>query len=306
MARLLSARRSWPTISLLVFVIGISSAVAGDKPDFTYRTNTSEVRLTFSALDQNDHGVATLQASDFAVVDKGFIVRDFQSFTRSDVTKLEIVIAIDLSESVSPRFRKELSDTLTLLAQTSVMPEENISLLEFQNSKPTILCAGNCRKSPDLETLSSATALGMTPLYDTIVFASDFLAKRGDIQTHRILILFSDGQDTFSRHTLRDAMDAALASDVQIDCIDIGATTNPGSKTMRTVAAASGGAYFSGQQAAQASLNKILEGFRASYTVSYRLPTRAQGFHSIQIFPTHNMNLQFRSRSGYYYPENIR
>ncbi len=291
---------------LLLFVVGISSAIAGDKPDFTYRTNASEVRLTFSALDQNDHGVATLQASDFAVVDKGFIVRDFQSFTRSDVTKLEIVIAIDLSESVSPRLRKELSDTLGLLDQASIMPEESLSLLAFRNSTPTMFCAGDCRQSHAVEGLPASQALGMTPLYDTIVFASDFLAKRGDPQTHRILILFSDGQDTFSRHTLRDAMDAALASDIQIHCIDLGGNFNPGSRTIRTIAAASGGAYFSGQQAAQTSLNKILEGFRASYTVSYQLPTHAQGFHSIQIFPTHNMHLQFRSRSGYYYPENIR
>ena len=71
--------------------------MGGDRPEFTYRTNTTEVRLNFSAMDQNNHGVATLQANDFAVVDKDVIVRNFQSFTRSDWTKLEIAILVDTS-----------------------------------------------------------------------------------------------------------------------------------------------------------------------------------------------------------------
>src|SRR5689334_4875085 len=147
MAIPLPARRIWPTFLLTLFLVGTSPAVSGDQPDLTYRTGTSEVRLTFSATDQNDHGVATLQANDFAVVDTGFIVRDFQSFTRSDYSKLEIAILIDSSESMSAHVRKEIADTLQLLAQTSGVPEENISLVSFRNSKPVELCSGNCRSS---------------------------------------------------------------------------------------------------------------------------------------------------------------
>src|SRR5579871_3883183 len=147
MAIPLSARSIWPTLLLTMFLAGTAPAVSGDQPDLTYRTGTSEVRLTFSAADQNGHGVATLQASDFAVVDTGFIVRDFHSFTRSDYSKLEIAILIDSSESVSPHVRKEIADTVELLAQTSGVPEENISLLSFQDAKPALLCSENCRAS---------------------------------------------------------------------------------------------------------------------------------------------------------------
>ena len=108
MAIPLPSRRTWPTLFLIMILVGTSPAAPGDQPGLTYRTGTSEVRLTFSATDQNDHGVATLQANDFAVVDTGFIVRDFQSFTRSDYSKLEIAILIDSSESMSAHVRKEL------------------------------------------------------------------------------------------------------------------------------------------------------------------------------------------------------
>jgi len=141
-----------------------SPAVSGDQPDPTYRTGTSEVRLTFSATDQNDHGVATLQANDFAVVDTGFIVRDFQSFTRSDYSKLEIAILIDSSESMSAHVRKEIADTLGLLALTSGVPEENISLISFSNGKPVELCSGDCRTSQIEEALPATKGGGLTPL----------------------------------------------------------------------------------------------------------------------------------------------
>src|SRR5437660_446809 len=123
MAIPVSGRRPWPLLALLVFCAGISPATAGDPAEYTYRTSVTEVRLSFSALDQNNHGVATLQASDFAVVDKDVIVRNFQSFTRSDWTKLEIAILVDASESVAPHFRQEMAGILELASQTTGVPD---------------------------------------------------------------------------------------------------------------------------------------------------------------------------------------
>jgi hypothetical protein len=40
-------------------------------------------------------------------------------------------------------------------------------------------------------------------------------------------------------------------------------------------------------------------------SVSYRLPSRAAGFHTVRILPTHNLDLKFRSRSGYYDPNRV-
>src|SRR5215831_578531 len=168
MAIPIPARRIWPTCLLILFLAGTSPGVSGDQPGLTYRTGAREVRLTFSATDQNDHGVATLQANDFAVVDTGFIVRSFQSFTRSDYSKLEIAILIDSSESMSTHVRKEIADTLQLLAQSSGVPEENISLVSFRDSKPVELCSGNCRSSQIEEALPATKGVALTPLYDSI------------------------------------------------------------------------------------------------------------------------------------------
>ena len=292
---------------LVLILTGASLGASGDSPGFTYRANVSEVRLSFSAADQNDHGVATLQPNDFAIVDKGYIVRDYQSFSRSDWTKLDLAILIDTSESVTPRFREEITETLELLSQTAGIPDENLSLFSFHGLEPAVVCAGNCRASHAADQLSAARAGGLTPLFDTVAFASEFLARRSEMHAEKALILFSDGQDTISRNSLVDAINTAQADEVQIYCIDLGKTgSGQGAGILYKLSSATGGRYFAARDGAARALNTILEGFRATYTVSYRLPDRDSGFHTIQILPTHNRNLQFRSRNGYYYPNHVR
>jgi VWFA-related protein len=303
-------------MAMVLFCAGLSEGVAtdpeSDPAEYTYRSKAAEVRLNFSAMDQNNHGIATLQASDFAVVDKDVIVRNYQSFTRADWTKLEIGILVDGSESVAPHFRQEIADILDLVSQTAGVPDENLSMFSFDvardGSGPALICAGNCRATHAAEHLPVTRAHGLTPLFDTINFAADFLAHHGDPQAEKVLIVFSDGIDTVSRTSLRDAIDSSLRNDVRLDCIDLNraAQWSQGAAVLHGLATATGGRYFPPPDGATHALNVILEEFRASYTVSYRLPSHASGFHTVRILPTHNLNLQFRSRSGYYYPNYIR
>lgn len=134
------------------------------------------------------------------------------------------------------------------------------------------------------------------------------MSEQADAQTQKALIVFSDGQDTISLKSFRDALDATVIRNVQIYSIDRNdsAGYEPGKQVLRAFAAASGGRFFEMKDGSARALNTILEGYRASYVVSYHLPTRAQGFHTVQVLPTHNVHFHFRSRSGHYYPDYIR
>lgn len=307
MATRIPCRRPWPLLTLFLVCAAIAAPAAGDPAELTYRSSAAEVRLTFSASDRNHHSIATLQPSDFAVVDKDIIVRNFQSFTRSDSTRLEIGILFDASESVTPHFRQETADVLNLVTQTAGIPDENLSMFSFHGLQPDLLCAGNCRTSHVAEHIPSGRPGGLTPLFDAIIFASEFLSRRGNAQTEKVLIVFSDGVDTSSRNSLRDAVDASLRDDVQLDCIDLNrrSSSSQGTPVLQNLATATGGRYFPAPDGAVHALNAILEDFRTSYAVTYRLPSRAAGFHTVRILPTRNLNLQFRSRSGYYYPNRV-
>lgn len=306
MAISLSWRRAGRILVLGLLSIQISTAAEPDKPAFTFHADADEVHLTFSAADQNDHGVATLRAADVVVIDRDIVVRQFRSFARSDWTRLQIAILADSSESAAPHFRQELARIIEVISQTEGIPEENLSLFGFHDSQPSLICAGNCRTSHAVERLPAAHAGQLTPLFDSIIFATDFLAQHNDPQAKKVLLIFSDGIDTISRNSLADALEAALRAGVEIYALDLRASDRQGAAVLNRLTFTTGGRYFPPQTDAIHVVNVILDGFHASYEITYRLPTRYPGFHTIRLVPSHNLNLQFRSRSGYYYPNETR
>ena len=285
--------------------LGSAWAQTTDVPaELTFRSEVTEVRVSFSTTDQRNHVVATVQPSDFAIVDQDRVVRDYRSFTRSEYTRLDIAVLVDASGSIAPRFQQELSHVNQLLGQSNGVPEESFAAISFRDLKPTVLCQGNCR-ALDLGAQFPAVARGgQTPLYDSIVFAARMLGRRSDVHTRKLLIVFSDGIDTISLMSLNDAIDSALENDVAIYSVDasVAGRISSGTMVLRGLAANTGGRYFTVEFGSDKVLNAILEDFHATYTVAYKLPSSAEGFHLLRILPTHDLGLQFHCRRGYYYP----
>jgi VWFA-related protein len=282
----------------------------------TYRSTVSEVRVTFFAIDENNHPLETLTKSDFAIVDNERVVRNFRSFTHSDETSLDVVALVDVSESVAPRFRVAMSDVLQLVAREQSIPDDNIAVLSFGGTsggmRPAILCSSGCRASDSVSGLLAVKSSGTTPLFDALIFGADFISHHRRAGVRPVLILFSDGNDTISLHSPREALEAVLDAGALIYCVDMGTSENQtsGSMFLRRVSEATGGRYFSlrfsQQDVAATVLNAVLEDLRASYVVTYDLPSHQAGLHSLRLLPTHNHNLTFHSRNGYYYEPSVR
>jgi VWFA-related protein len=281
------------------------------RPDATFRTGAAEVRITFSTTDQNDRVMATVDASDFAIVDRDVVVREFRSFTRSEYTRLKIALLVDNSGSVTPQFRHEIASVLQVIRETSGVPEEDVSVISFRELKPTVVCAGNCRRLNANPEFAADKEGGLTPLYDSTVFASRFLANQHDEaerkqgRVRRILIVFSDGLDTISLNSFSDVVEKALHNDTTIYAVDVSPSQySKGTMVLRSLALKTGGRYFPIEAGSGKIVDAILEDFRATYTVAYKLPSYTAGFHEVRILPTHNLGLQFHCRLGYYFPSN--
>jgi VWFA-related protein len=315
----------WHTRSVLLILFALTCVSAADDTNHfsdlpTYRSNVSQVRVTFFATDENNHPVATLTKSDFAVVDSELVVRNFQSFTHSDETALDVVALVDLSESVAPRLREATNNVLQLVAREQSIPNDNISVLSFGGTvggtsaglRPAILCSSGCRAADSVSQLLAVTSSATTPLFDALMFAADFISHHRRAGARPVLILFSDGEDTISLHSAGEALQAALDGDALIYAVDVRTSMNQasyqtsGSTFLRQLSEASGGRYFSLHDGATAVLNAVLEDLRASYVVTYDLPSHQTGFHSLRLLPTHNLNLAFHSRNGYYYDPSLR
>ena len=279
---------------------------ANDPPVSAYRSTVSEVRLTFFATDESNHPVETLGKDDFAIVDGDMVVRDFRSLSHSSETALDVLVVVDASESVASDFQTTVSQVREVLSRTQLASDENLSVVSFAGLQAAQLCAGDCRTSATSEKLLALRSAGATPLFDALAYSADFIAKRRQPGVRPVLVLFSDGDDTISKISGRDALDALIASGAVLYAIDMSqpGDASRGSARLRKMAEATGGRYFSPRDDAANVLEAALDDLRASYVVSYPLPNSAQGFHALRILPKHNLHLQFHCRNGYFYGTN--
>jgi VWFA-related protein len=292
--------------SLLLSLLALQAS--GSPGEITYQSSVSEVRLTFFATDEKNRGVETLQSGDFAVVDNGQVIRQFRSFSRSNLTRLNLVVVVDVSESVISRYRQEIAEVLQLMAHDPAVPDDHIAVIAFGGMQSAVVCSGDCRNSPAVERLVRTKADGATPLYDALLLAGNFVVQHRDAETRPVMILFSDGEDTISKISAANALAAALESEAPIYAVDLNPPGRPsdGASTLESLTEATGGRHLYMERGAAEILSALLTDLHSGYLVTYKLPNRARGFHALRILPTHNMNWRFRCRSGYVYPSDVR
>jgi hypothetical protein len=189
----------------------------------------------------------TLSPFDFAIVDNDRVLPNFRSFNHSDQTSLDLVVLVDMSKSIAPRFRATINDVFQLVAREQSIPDDNLSVISFGGSseaaprensadltstgtmsqtsatpRPAVLCSSGCRAANSTNRIQSAHTSGTTPLYDALIFGSDFLSHHHRPAARRVLILFSDGNDTNSLHSSHDALRSALDAGALIYSVDMG------------------------------------------------------------------------------------
>lgn len=299
----LSPRQGWSLVVLLLcFPFLLFARADKDSPAINYRTGASEVRVTFFATDEKNSLVQNVSRDDFAVVDGDMVIRDFRSLTRTSETKLDVVVLVDTSESVAPHFRA-ISDQVSQLMARNHAGDE-LSIITFAGLRPNVLCAADCGGRETQQKLFALSPAGSTPLFDSLAFSAQYLAERRKPGVRQVLILLSDGNDTISGNSARSALERVVETGALLYTInpDKSGRDAKGSFALAEMAEATGGRSFWAGDAAQV-LQSALDDLHASYVVTYALPSRAAGFHSLRIAPKHNLKLQFHCRKGYLYDE---
>ncbi len=273
-----------------------------ESQDFTYHSSVSEVRLVFFATDEHNRSVDDLRSDDFAVIDNGWVIRNFRSFARAGLVNLDVIVLIDSSESVLPRFHQEITDVLELVSEWPWEPGDKVSVLSFSGMEVHAVCAGNCRSWFTPDRAASLSSGGATPLFDAVLVATDSLTQRRQPDVWPVIILFSDGNDTISKASFKEVLRKILASEEQIYSVDLGDLGQPsgGTAILQKMADDSGGRCVALSEGPVKILHDVMDDLHSGLLVTYALPSSNSEFHSLRILPTHNLNLQFRCRRGYY------
>jgi VWFA-related protein len=286
----------------LILVVVLAATPAERQEPYLFKVNVHEVHLSFVATDEHNRGVDHLTPADIAVVDNGTVIRHFRSLSRYPQGNLDALLLIDASESVARRFSTEIAEAAQLIAEARWAPGDVLSIMSFGGRESGFSCVHNCRDLPSTAWATKIHAKGQTPLFDAVVLGAEFLSQNRDPNYRPVLIILSDGDDTISVHSFRDAVVAAMRAEIPIYTLNTGnpKAVTSGGGVLREIAALTGGCSFTRIPGAPSALASVVEDLRNAYVLTYELPSHAEGLHSISILPTTNSNLRLRSRRAYY------
>lgn len=275
---------------------------AADRDRYTIVTGTYEVQINFTASDRQGQVVETLHPSDVAVVDNGWIVRQFRSFRRTTEGPLNLVILIDTSDSMELWIPDEIAEVKNFVEDTAGKVQDRVSVLSFGGMEPRLICAGNCNGGAAEAQLDALRANGMTPLYDAIVAGLEVLKDESDPESRSAMVLFTDGIDSISMHSLQEALQTAQDLQAAIYTVTPGSAGSFPSRenpVLDFLAVNTGGLSFRLGKDVAEILREIRDDLHSGYVLTYELPGRPMGWHKVRVLPTCDPKLQFRSRQAY-------
>ncbi len=275
----------------------------------TIRINTSLVLVPVSVTDAAGQAVKNLQLNDFDVLENGVPVT-IEHLGEPGQTRLEMVLAFDVTGSTRPRFDFE-QQAATSFLKTIFRPKDGVSILAIA-SKPKVLLERTESLAAAMDGLDRLQPSGQaTAFFDSIIEATRLYAGSPDPETRRVLVVLSDGEDNFSAQKLPDALRAVQQADCIFYSINPGgpsirlnAVSQRGQQGMEALADQTGGAAFLADklQDLGSIYGRIAAELQAQYLLSYYSPDPKMdgSFRTIAVRLPKHPELRVRSRQGYY------
>lgn len=187
---------------------GIAASLASALPQLSFRVGVDAVRVDVLVTDRN-RAVTGLTAADFELRDSG-VVQRIDSIAVEDVP-LSVMLVLDASASVRGQPLEDLKQAAAAVV-VLLRPEDRAALLTF--SEEVDLRSGWTADRDQLERAVAATeATGSTAMHDA-AYAALTLQDPGPWR--RLVLMFSDGDDTASWLPGQTVLDAARRSDAVV------------------------------------------------------------------------------------------
>ncbi len=181
---------------------------------YNEKVNVEVVQVTVTVSDGRGKFIPGLPQSAFHVFEDNR-VQSITHFASEDVP-LELLVAIDISGSMSPAMPKLKTAVKEFLS--SVPPQDQVTLLGFNDSIFTLT-----RKATDQAERAKAVdrlaPWGSTALYDVILRGVEMLGRHTG---RKALVVFTDGEDQGSHATLNDVERRLQSSDTTLYMIGQG------------------------------------------------------------------------------------
>jgi len=289
--------------------------VAGQDDPTIIPTFIRRVRLPITVVDKKGQFVSGLSQSDFLVIeDKAPQKIETFSDDLGQDSQLWVAVLMDTSPSTAGKLKFEQESAMNFI-QTVVRPRKDRVL--FGTFDHEIALKQDFTDKLDLldRAVFGVKKLGtQTALYDAIWQFCD--EKLRSVSGRRVLVVITDGEDTYSRANLRDAVDIAQRTETTIYAIStkaglagavpgvqMGQVNSKEDSNLVKLAEETGGrAFFTGDMLAlEKAFNGINKELRAQYLVTYKPSNdRYDGsYRSIEVKLANGNGLKVRTKHGY-------
>jgi Ca-activated chloride channel family protein len=294
---------------LLVCLLTGSFLWAQEDNNFRLNVNVDLTELHVSVTDEKDHPIGSLKQGNFRVFEDQ-TEQKVSVFKHEDIP-VSLGLVIDNSRSMEPR--KQRLDAAALAFVRKSNPEDETFIVHFDDTAR--LDRDFTNSVPLLEdTLSSVKPYGQTAIYDALILALHHMKRAKEMKT--AILLFTDGVDNSSKHTLAEAIDVAKRSQVAVYTVGL-LSESGGQKaedSLVQIAEASGGRAFFPLTVdeARADMERVARDLREQYTLGYipSNPSRSGEWRSVRVEISAPPGLARRAklnatyRHGYYGPGN--
>jgi Ca-activated chloride channel homolog len=313
-------------LPLLCVVVGASVSICAQKPKPSpsptplpgdrETIDIRRVRLPITVMDKKGQFVPGLTQSDF-LVSEDRVPQQIESFSDdiSQTLPLYVAVLMDTSPSTAGKLKFQQESAMNFI-QTVVRPRRDRVLFGTFDNEISLL-----QDFTDKLDLLDKAVFGVkkmgtqTALFDAVWQFCD--EKMRSVPGRRVLLVVTDGEDTYSRANLRDAIDIAQRTETTIFAISTKAgflATVPGveagqvadkkDRDLQALAEETGGlAFFTGDMLSlERSFTKISKELRAQYLVTYNSTNKNYDgtFRKIEVrLADSHGGLKIRTKKGY-------
>jgi Ca-activated chloride channel family protein len=284
-----------------LFTLAIASAQPNSQPTFTAESRL--VRLLVNVKNQAGELIGTLNKDEFTVLDNG-APQQISVFEHYTTKPISVSILVDTSGSTAKDWPLEVKSLTRFLKTLFGSGNERDAAALYTFNYDVTIQHDFTRNSKVLENdLRYIKPEGGTSLYDAIVHSSRDLQHRDG---RHVMVIVSDGGNTTSSKTYKDARESAQRADALVYPIvivpisnDAGRNTG-GEHALQQIASDTGGRWFDPTiTELDRTFEEILRDLRAQYLLGYYPKDRAPGFHTVRV-DLSRKDLRAQTRTGYY------
>lgn len=283
-----------PVVALAV--LGLTPA-AGAQP--TFRTGTQVVPLYVTVTDATRRLVPDLQREDFTVLDNG-VAQDLTLFDNNP-RPFSVVVMIDTSLSMT--LNLDLVKRAAEQFLIRLTPEDQGMVGAF-NDKVQFASDMTTDRDALVGALDDLMFGNPTRLYDSVDQSIDRLRS---VEGRKVVLVFTDGEDTASKVGLGHVLDRARADEVMVYAIGLESTMTVGGVRQRTrpdrglrrLAEETGGGYFElkSTDALGETFTRVAQELRAQYVLGFSPRVLDGKVHKLEVRT--RQGLTARARRSY-------